>query len=502
MLKIIIGNRIIIDAGELKASGVYSVLRKQFSHHNPEYFKKKYLGLPLYATPRKILSYKKDDEEGLITFPRGSLSVVTSTLKEENIDYKIIDGRLTLPSINIKYIGHAPRDYQAEGRRLVKKEEQGLILSSCGSGKTETALQTMADLKQPTLILVHRTPMLEGWISRINECLELDFPVGQLGDGKKKVTPVTVAMVQTAINMIGKLKYNFGLIIADEVHHFAARTFQSLLDHFPAKYMIGFTATLRRQDKKDFLIKETFGEILMEVETEELVERGLIHDVSVRMVPTDFYFDYNHEDLFERLIQDRQFPEEEEDEEFEIKMERRRQYLKEANLPWNDYKDYLKAVTEDEERNNLIVDRVCQELDRGEVCLILSARRKHCEVLADIIRGRGHPAFIMLGGKESKKKTDHAIEQLRIGKVRCGIATSVIEESVNIVNLNRGFITAPTATNEALLEQQMGRFRRRSEGKEDALIYYFWDKLINKFSSHPLILRKRYSVVKVERRKD
>jgi superfamily II DNA or RNA helicase len=496
MLTIVIRSRLEIDASGLKASGVYSILRKRFVHNNPEFYKMKALGFSLHNTPRKILSYQKDGPK--ITFPRGALPSICELLSDEGIKYTIIDKRLVLPEIGVEYTGHDPRDYQAEGRDVMAEQEQGLILSSCGSGKTEMALQAVASIKQPTLILVHRVPMLKGWIERIEKSLKVDFPIGQLGDGKKKVAPITVAMVQTAINNVDKIKDKFGLVMADEVHHFAARTFQTLVDKFPAKYRIGFTATLKRQDKKDFLIVESFGDRLMEVETEELVERGLIHDVSIKLVPTRFYFDYNYEDMFNRLIEEGKY-EEDEDDDFETKMGARRQYLWDRDMPLNDYKCYLKAATENEERNNLIADRVVTEIEKGSSCLVLSARRKHCKVLADIIRSRGHPAFVMLGGSENKQITSHSIEQLRRGTVRCGIATSVIEESVDIINLNRGFITVPTATNEALLEQQMGRFRRKSKGKDDAKLYYFWDNRIGKFFIHHKLLKRRYSEVKVEK---
>ena len=54
------------------------------------------------------------------------------------------------------------------------------------------------------------------------------------------------------------------MIIVDEVHHLAARTFERVLWNTNTKYIYGLTATPKRSDRNEKIIYKTIGDIIYE----------------------------------------------------------------------------------------------------------------------------------------------------------------------------------------------------------------------------------------------
>ena len=131
----------------------------------------------------------------------------------------------------------------------------GTIISIyCGGGKTFCALYIMTKLAQKTLIIVHTSVLLTQWIERIEQFV----PGAKVGiiKGKKcdvEDKDIVIAMLQTLVseNRVFPRGFfdQFGLAIADEVHHLAAPTFSRALPIMATKYFLGLSATPTRNDK-------------------------------------------------------------------------------------------------------------------------------------------------------------------------------------------------------------------------------------------------------------
>ena len=119
---------------------------------------------------------------------------------------------------------------------------------------TFCALYIMTKLAQKTLIIVHTSVLLTQWIERIEQFV----PGARVGiiKGKKSDTEdkdIVIAMLQTLVSenrVFPKGFFNqFGLAVADEVHHLAAPTFSRALPLMATKYFLGLSATPTRNDK-------------------------------------------------------------------------------------------------------------------------------------------------------------------------------------------------------------------------------------------------------------
>jgi len=111
----------------------------------------------------------------------------------------------------------------------------------------------IAKRKVSTLILVHRVQLLEQWIARLSAFLGLEAEaIGRVGGGKRNVTGnIDVAMIQSlhTKGQIDDIVANYGQVIADECHHLAAASFETVISRSKARFILGLSATVTRQAK-------------------------------------------------------------------------------------------------------------------------------------------------------------------------------------------------------------------------------------------------------------
>jgi superfamily II DNA or RNA helicase len=145
----------------------------------------------------------------------------------------------------------------------------GIISVGCGRGKTVMALKIAELLKVKTLILVHKEFLMNQWIERIKEYL----PTARIGTIQGKILDIqrkdiVLAMIQSLSDPRKDKDYpidifqSFGLVIADECHHLAARQFCRSLAKYPIKYTLGLSATPNRADNLQRVFKHYLGEII------------------------------------------------------------------------------------------------------------------------------------------------------------------------------------------------------------------------------------------------
>jgi len=171
--------------------------------------------------------------------------------------------------INVEFKGDL-RDYQNiivdKYVNYVSDEKGGGLLEvPCGRGKTVIALKIVAEMKKKTLIIVHKSFLLNQWIERINTFLpsaRIGKIQGQIVDIKDK--DIVIGMLQSLSmkeypqNMFGE----FGLTIVDECHHIGAEVFIRSLFKVVTKYTLGLSATMTRKDGLTKVFKMFLGNVV------------------------------------------------------------------------------------------------------------------------------------------------------------------------------------------------------------------------------------------------
>lgn len=184
-------------------------------------------------------------------------------------DTKIKDGE----DINVAFDGDV-RDYQTTivdtYMKHVSNENSGnngggLLEVPCGRGKTVIALKIISELKKKTLIIVHKSFLLNQWIERINTFL----PSARIGKIQGKI--VDIQDKDIVIGMLQSLSMKeypqdmfseFGLTIVDECHHIGAEVFIRSLFKIVTKHTLGLSATMNRKDGLTKVFKMFLGEVI------------------------------------------------------------------------------------------------------------------------------------------------------------------------------------------------------------------------------------------------
>ena len=179
--------------------------------------------------------------------------------------------RLAIRDVRIDATGTVPflfrgqwRDYQVAPVQgviagLKRQPNGGCLKAGCGAGKTIMALGIMAELKAPTLVIVHNTGLRSQWEESAQEFLGLrPHEIGRVQQdecdyrGKRLVTAITQSLTARQYGYPEEFYRWPSFVIYDEVHRAAAPTFSWWMSHFPAKYRLGLSATVdKRNDGRE-----------------------------------------------------------------------------------------------------------------------------------------------------------------------------------------------------------------------------------------------------------
>ena len=185
----------------------------------------------------------------------------TSKLPKEEIIHVIFKGAL--------------REHQKKAfdvfLKCAKNRGCGLLELFCGAGKTVIALAILAELGVKTLIVVHKTFLMNQWTERIAQFLpsaRVGRIQGETMDVENK--DIVLGMLQS-ISMKeypASLLDGFGFTIIDEVHHISAEVFSRALFKIVTRYMLGLSATMKRKDGLTRVFKMFLGDVVYKKERE------------------------------------------------------------------------------------------------------------------------------------------------------------------------------------------------------------------------------------------
>ena len=441
MLNIIVDNRLRFDSGALPNS-VVQTIRNAFTHRNQVYHKKKAMGFWPGKEMEFIHTYA-EEESGEFTLPRGGTTKLRTILRKVGIPYRFIDRSLEGNPIDVPEHRLTLYPYQTEAVDACYARRNCLLRSPTGSGKTTVGINLITKVRRPTIIIVWSGALAKQWITRLET--ELGIPpkeVGRIMGGKVNVKPITIAMQQTLYSRgpdaLGVADY-FGFLLADEVQRFAATTFREVTEPFKAKWRIGISADETRNDGKEFLIYDVFGQVGYEIDKEPLVEDGYIHNVAIRVLPTEFRADWY--------------------------------------AATKDFQMLTDVMASDEARNELVMQALDMAFDGGSTVMVFSHRVGHCQRIDALCAERRIASGLMLGTEEWSQVFDETSKGLRAGKLRVGIGTiQAIGQGIDVPAVDRGVITTPVTSNRQQFNQIIGRICRTTKGKDDAVVYYLWDR--------------------------
>lgn len=209
-MKIIVDNTIRIING-IKNDSIMNYCISELQIKNPEYLQNQRLGFSVYKIPKTLSWYEIRGND--IVVPFGCLKKIYSLYPYAN-DYIIKCNETT----SIDYKSNIELyDYQKKAKDKAFKAKNGVIVMPAGSGKTQTALQLISELKLKTLWITHTHDLLNQSYDRAKSNLE-NVGLGKIAAGKIEIgTHITFATVQTLSKIdLSQYKNEWDCIIVDE----------------------------------------------------------------------------------------------------------------------------------------------------------------------------------------------------------------------------------------------------------------------------------------------
>ncbi len=443
-----------IDVGstQSKLTGVidtkiFTILYQELSFRDPDFFHKKKFNP--HVQERKYLITPSTR-----IFATGLLFRVCSILDKFGLEYTIKDNRIDPPCefFMPTKVNTVLRPYQEEAVRSAIHNKCGIIRLATGGGKTVCAAHIVAQLERRTVILVHRIDLLKQFTEVLKGLLHFDNIVGVCGGGIFEPNIITVCTMQTitaaldikdenkseekqeVLNVkkeeVIKLLESADVVIVDELHHIIAETFAAVMKKCKnARYRLGLTATDWRDDGSDLLIESAVGPRIFDCGISDLVEQGYLVPAHVTVYP---------------------------------QAEPKQMCSPKEN--WQTLNSTYYSKNENFHQQVLEVNRKWF-LD-GKTILTLVTAIKHGVVL-EKLHNANSIKTIFLSGSDSVEYREKVFNDVRNGKLRHLIATTIADEGldlpvVNCVNLAGG------GKSTVKVYQRIGRALRPALGKDHA----------------------------------
>lgn len=316
---------------------------------------------------------------------------------------------------------HSPYPEQLEAAETLCVHSRGRIVAPTGFGKSILVALLIEKLNVPTLVVVPNLTLKE----QLTASLKSYFPDLNVGGWGCLIAVENIDALENK-----KTNKNYDLMVLDEYHHSAAKTYRKVNKVIGASiyYKMGVTATnYRSQDEEDILLESVLEHTVYRVPHAHAVSRGLICPVQA----------YVHE------------------------------------LPKTEYKSttwrafYSEAVVNNEYRNSLIASQLLACRDAGVSTLCLVKEIKHGQELSRLT------SISFASGEDGNSKG--LIAEFTAKQFPCLIGTTgVLGEGVDTKPAEFIIIAGLGKAKNSFL-QWVGRGFRVYPGKDSCKVILFRD---------------------------
>lgn len=315
--------------------------------------------------------------------------------------------------------------------RLLRSGSHGAILvAPCGQGKTVMGVEVIRQMRQRTVILVHKEFLRDQWQEELAKFLP-EVSVGLVQeDSSDWDKDVVIVMIQTILcdrKYPKKFFQGVGLVVSDEAHRLGAKKWRYAITQFPAKYRLLLTATPERRDGRHVVFERHVGARYHEMVRVGLRPRIEVMNLKTYMPPEQYTRPSDGQIILSRVVN---------------------------------------MLSKNEVRNRKLGRVMFKALRARRQVLVLSDRLEQLDVFHSLLRP-ALPSDVVIskfvGGSTKKVKKERARapdSDLILGTF------AMAQEGLNIPTMSVLMMTTPKAD----VQQAVGRILRPLEGKGEPVL--------------------------------
>jgi superfamily II DNA or RNA helicase/HKD family nuclease len=308
---------------------------------------------------------------------------------------------------------------------------RAMVVMATGLGKTYLA-GFFAQPFRRVLFIAHREEILQ----QAQRSFQMIMPERSSGLYNGSEKNLSSEFVFASIYTLGMVKHrerfsrdDFDLIVVDEFHHAAAKSYQSVLDYFQPQFLLGITATPDRMDGKD-VYALCDGNVAYQLHFIEAITRGWLS-------PFQYYGIYDDTDYGQIKWLGSRYDEEQ-----------------------------LMSIQLQEERASQVYKSWIQH--KQTRTLVFCSSIRHADYLSAYFRKQG-ASVLSLHSQTREMSRSEAIRQLESGALDAIFTVDLFNEGVDIPSVDTLLFVRPTESLTVFI-QQVGRGLRLAGGKSHCVI--------------------------------
>jgi superfamily II DNA or RNA helicase len=335
------------------------------------------------------------------------------------------------------------RDYQIQTFVRNIRENRSLVVSPTASGKSYLIYLLLRYLNKKTLIIVPNLNLVHQMYKDFEDYgYDVKKNCHKIYAEQEKVSNAQVYI--STWQSIWKLNQDwfdqFDVVICDECHKAKAKCITDIMTKLkdcPNKF--GFTGTLDGTQTHKMILTGLFGPVRQLISTKELQDQNYLSDLKIKAIVL------KHSQKACKALKDSTYHEE---------------------ADW---------ICASQKRNNFIKNLALSL--KGNTLILYQFIEKHGDILNDLIRKESKkPVFYIHG--EVKGTEREEIRQFINNNTEADIIASMgcFAEGINIPGINNIIFAFPSKSKIKVL-QMIGRGLRKSEGKEECVLFDLVDNL-------------------------
>lgn len=332
-------------------------------------------------------------------------------------------------------------------RRQINKHKH-LIIMATGTGKTVVSAfdylkQVQNKGRRPRILfLAHQKEIIEQALATFRQVLNDPNFASILNVGKHNFSSgYLFATIQTVHLHLKRFQpKQFDLIIFDEAHHIAAKTFDRVFNYFEPQEVVGLTATPEREDNKS---------ILPYFDDEFAYELRLWDAINQRLLSKFDY--YCIDDIQSNLV----------------------------GVDLNNDQQVFKALNT-QTRNELLFSMIKNYIGvyQQPLALVFCINIEHAELISNFLNKKGLKAAYLTS------KTNHLrhkiLSDFKKRKINYLCVVNMFNEGVDVPEIDSIILLRPTNSKTVFL-QQLGRGLRKTPNKNKLAVYDLIANIDQKF---------------------